>query len=169
MNTLWRPRGRYNAFLVDIGAYLLYNILSYKLGDVYPFAVPGNMVHINNIERLGKMTISLLHIIVPTILVLVVLILYINSSRKQVSKEIGELRTQLEQLDDVPELKTAAAAELIEDKAPAEEIAVQESSEKIEEQDDPADTITEAGASEYNTGKSGKIYTKEELESLIKE
>ena len=26
-----------NAFLVDIGAFLLYNILSYKLGVLYPF------------------------------------------------------------------------------------------------------------------------------------
>lgn len=120
-------------------------------------------------ERLGKMTISLLHIVVPTLLVLAILILYINASKKQLQKEIRELKTQLEKLENIPEtaVKVEDTVEEITENEPAVQIAVE--TDKKEEKDEPADTISEAGASEYNTGKSGKTYTKEELESLIKE
>lgn len=116
------------------------------------------------------MTISLLHVVVPTLLALVVLILYINASRKHVLKEIGELKAQLEKLDNVPGpvVQAEPAAETDAVSEPEEQIAVKEDEEK-EEKDEPAEEMTEAGASEYNTGKSGKIYTKEELELLIKE
>ena len=116
------------------------------------------------------MNISLLHIVVPTLLVLVVLILYINSSKKQMIKEIRELKTQLEKLERIPEtaVKVETPVDEIAEDEPAVQIAVGEDDKK-EEKDGPADNMTEAGASEYNTGKSGKTYTKEELELLIKE
>ena len=112
------------------------------------------------------MTISLLHIVVPTILVLVVLIAYMNSRNKRVMKEIGSLRTQLEKLDNASELpvKKAEPVKVEEPEALAEETVLIE-----EEKEDAAAEITEPEASKYNTGKSGKIYTKEELELLIKE
>lgn len=116
------------------------------------------------------MTISLLHIVVPTLLVLVIMILYINASKKQLLKEIRELKNQLEKLDNVPGAAVKAenlAAEKAEDE-PAVQIAVIADNEK-KEKDEPANNVNAAGASEYNTGKSGKTYTKEELELLIKE
>ncbi len=116
------------------------------------------------------MTISLLHIVVPTILILVVVILYINSSKKQLMKEIASLKTQLEKLDNVP---SAAAVEQISVNEKTEietsEPVEVKADENKETKDEPADENAVSGASEYNTGKSGKIYTKEELELLIKE
>lgn len=116
------------------------------------------------------MTISLLHIVVPTLLVLVVMILYINASKKQMLNEIRELKTQLEKLENVPGAAVEAepSVKIKAEDEPAVQIAVSDKIEK-EEKDEPADNMTEVGASEYNTGKSGKTYTKEELELLIKE
>lgn len=112
------------------------------------------------------MNISLLHIILPTILVLAVLIIYMNSCSKRILKEIGELRAQLERpagVSDTSAVREDLAEEipLAEEKSPAEE--------QVKEQDAPEPVTEEQDASEYNTGKSGKIYTKEELEILIKE
>ena len=56
----------------------------------------------NKRERLGKMTISLLHIVVPTVLALVVLIIYMSICKKKILEEISQLKAQLEILDNVP-------------------------------------------------------------------
>jgi len=114
--------------------------------------------------RLGKMLISLLLIAVPTILILAVLIPYINSRNKRIIDEISGLKAQLEQLDalSAPEnIKT-------ERKQTVPEI-MEDSTKEKEEQDADQDIAETVDASEYNTGQSGKIYTKEELELLIRE
>ena len=116
------------------------------------------------------MTISLLHIVVPTVLVLVVLILHINSRSKRMLNEIAELKTQLAKLENVsvvPEQVQVVKEEPQEE--PAQEEPIQEPETEIENQDAEAEITIEPEASKYNTGKSGKIYTKEELELLIKE
>lgn len=119
------------------------------------------------------MTISLLYIVVPTILVLAVLIYYINSRNKVVMKEIGELKTQLEKMDNVPvslnqDLYQESDKNYDLEGDAEEKIEAKETGEE-EEKDAVGDSITDNAASAYNTGKSGKIYTKEELELLIKE
>ena len=116
------------------------------------------------------MTISLLHIVVPTILILVVVILYINSSKKQVMKELAELKTQLEKLDNVPAVSAPESVPVSKKAEPevTEQVPVR-ADENEEKKDEPAEGLKEPDASEYNTGKSGKTYTKEELELLIKE
>ena len=113
------------------------------------------------------MGISLLYIIVPTILVLIVLIIYIHSRTKDMKDEIGVIRAQLEKLDNIPADLRETAGEnsavivpVIEEKQPGDE---------NELTDAYTDSLEEVKASAYNTGKSGKIYTKEELELLIKE
>lgn len=124
------------------------------------------------------MTISLLHIVVPTILVLVILILYINSSGKKVTREIGELRTQLEKMDNLTvtmppaEMQHESFVQVQDVTERVEESAEQKETGPKEEKDavkDVKEKNTDIAASAYNTGKSGKIYTKEELELLIKE
>lgn len=121
------------------------------------------------------MTVSLLYIVVPTILVLAVLILYMNSRNRAIMKEIGELKTQLEKMDNVPDSRTHAAVqqEVHEQTQDMPEDVKGDSEVKgtgeKEEKDAVEDNITDIAASAYNTGKSGKIYTKEELELLIKE
>ena len=121
------------------------------------------------------MTVSLLYIVVPTILVLGVLIFYINSRNKVVMKEIGELKTQLEKMDNVP---VPQVTDAVQQTVPEQLQDVYENTEEQtetegdgnkEEKDAVDDQITDIAASAYNTGKSGKIYTKEELELLIKE
>ena len=102
------------------------------------------------------MTISLLHIVVPTVLVLVVLILHINSRSKRMLNEIAELKTQLAKLENVSVV-------------PEQVQVVKEEPQEEPAQDAEAEITIEPEASKYNTGKSGKIYTKEELELLIKE
>ena len=113
------------------------------------------------------MIISLLPIVVPTILILAVLILVVNSRNKRVMDEIGGLKEQLEKLDNRPAASPVTAVKMEQAEEPVSEpvVGVNEN----EEQDAPVDEQTEPGASAYNTGKSGKIYTKEELELLIKE
>ncbi len=112
------------------------------------------------------MLISLLLIIVPTILTLAVLIPFINSRNKRILDEIGELKAQLEQKNILQAPENTNVVE--EPEQPEPEIQVDVIEEK-EEQDAGNTEITEPQASAYNTGKSGKIYTKEELELLIKE
>ena len=112
------------------------------------------------------MIISLLHIVVPTILILVILIPYINSCSRRIMDELRDIRTQLEQLDNVSARVPEKVKE--EPEAPAGDVLIDNNNEK-EEQDAVTEDGPEVAASEYNTGKSGKIYTKEELELLIKE
>ena len=113
------------------------------------------------------MGISLLYIIVPTILILIVLILYIRSRTKDMKDEIGAIRTQLEKLENLP----ADSPETAGDKSAVIVPVVEEDKpgDGIELTDACKDNQKEVEASAYNTGKSGKIYTKEELELLIKE
>ena len=112
------------------------------------------------------MTISLLHIVVPTILVTAVLIVYMNSCKKRVLEEIGELRAQLEKLDNGSEPYAVQDVPVTVETPPAAEVLIEEKTEE-KDTDEPADVEDDVSA--YNTGKSGKIYTKEELELLIKE
>ena len=121
------------------------------------------------------MTVSLLYIVVPTILVLAVLIFYINSRNKKVMKEIGELKTQLEKMDNVPVSHVSAAIQQDGDEQIQDELETTEEQPElketgiVEEKDAVEEQSADVAASAYNTGKSGKIYTKEELELLIKE
>lgn len=85
-------------------------------------------------------------------------------------REMSELKTQLETLSAVsvvPE-KDRTETEVSIEPVQEEQIETTDNTE-IEKQDAEADIKTEPEASAYNTGKSGKIYTKEELELLIKE
>jgi hypothetical protein len=77
--------------------------------------------------------------------------------------ELGELRKQLEQLSNM----SAPAAEKKRPEPECQIADVETDKEEKEDAEVPAETDT--AASKYNTGKSGKIYTKEELELLIKE
>jgi len=72
------------------------------------------------------MTVSLLYIVVPTILVLAVLICYMNSCNKKILKELGELKDQLEKMDNV----TASLEPVAELQSVVEQ--EEESSEKTE-------------------------------------
>jgi hypothetical protein len=88
-------------------------------------------------------------------------------------KEIGELKTQLEKMDNVPvfpnqDLNQESDKDYDPEGDAEETIEAKETGEE-EEKDAAVDSITDSAASAYNTGKSGKIYTKEELELLIKE
>ena len=110
------------------------------------------------------MLISLLLFALPTVLIIAILIPFINSSNRRVLNELEELKLQLEQLSNVsapvPE-KNVEAPVRPEPEIQAEDIEKEEKDAEITEQ--------EIAASAYNTGKSGKTYTKEELELLIKE
>ena len=113
------------------------------------------------------MSINVLYIIVPTILILIVLIFFVHSRTKDMKDEIATIRTQLEKLDN-------ASVDSGEDTGEKTAVIVPEVEEKTpelvnEEKDANTDGLNEPAASAYNTGKSGKIYTKEELELLIKE
>lgn len=114
---------------------------------------------------MGKMLISLLLIVVPTVLILAILIPFINSRSKRVMDELGALKTQLEQLGNV----SVPAAEKTSAEPDYPEPPVQADDDNEEEQDAEMDAAADIPASPYNTGKSGKTYTKEELELLIKE
>lgn len=111
------------------------------------------------------MLISLLLIALPTVLIIAILIPFINSSNKRVLNELEELKMQLEQLSNVSAPVPEKNAET--PVRPEPEIQAEDNNEK--EEKDAADDVQEIAASEYNTGKSGKTYTKEELELLIKE
>lgn len=115
------------------------------------------------------MTISLLHIVVPTVLALAVLILYMTSCKNRILKEISQLKAQLEKLENIPASDIPEKAEEPIRTVQTETETLTEENEKIEEKDAPEPETAENDASTYNTGKSGKIYTKEELELLIKE
>ena len=115
---------------------------------------------------------SFLYIVVPTVLILVVVILLFNSRSKRMMKEMTNIRTQLESLENkAPQAEQIQPAEE-KAAAPAEEPEKEPEPEPEREEeikDAPEETQKETEASAYNTGKSGKIYTKEELELLIKE
>lgn len=115
------------------------------------------------------MTISLLHIVVPTVLALVVLIVYTNLCKKKVLEEISQLKAQLEKMGNVS-VSELPQAELVKNSTIRPEEEIMTENDETEEEKDALEIITMDGdASVYNTGKSGKIYTKEELELLIKE
>lgn len=121
------------------------------------------------------MTVSLLYIVVPTILVLAVLIFYMNFCNKRILKELGELKDQLEKMDNVTaSLEPVAELQSVveQEEEPSEKTETVLCFEEVgesEEKDAVTENDMDETASAYNTGKSGKIYTKEELELLIKE
>lgn len=110
------------------------------------------------------MLISLLLYALPTVLIIAVLIPFVNTSNKRIMNELEELKMQLEQLSNV----SAPAAEKTAEEPVRPEPEIQADDSKEEEKDAEI-TGQEIAASAYNTGKSGKTYTKEELELLIKE
>jgi len=110
------------------------------------------------------MLISLLLIVLPTVLIIAILIPFINSSNKKVLNELEELRQQLEQLGNVPTPVTENKK-----MGPVCTEPEKQAEDSNEEEMDAEITEQEITASAYNTGKSGKVYTKEELELLIKE
>lgn len=103
-----------------------------------------------------------------------VFLLFINSRHKKQMDELRRIRQQLEDLKDVPvSVREEVIAEMAEEQSP-QILPQKETATKIieltEEKQDAEEMVTETPeASTYNTGKSGKVYTKEELELLIKE
>ena len=110
----------------------------------------------------------MLIILLQTLLILGVLILYINSRSKRVIKEVASLKEQLETLGNVSVVPEEVKTEAIPQAEPVQEEQIMEPDVEIETQD-AEEPAADTDASAYNTGKSGKIYTKEELELLIKE
>lgn len=105
------------------------------------------------------------------VLPLLILVLFINSRHKKLMAAIRQLG---EQLDEVKSYAAPVDQAVKTDEAKCAEKSVQESAvaeivQLTEEKQDAVIKGEENAASAYNTGKSGKIYTKEELELLIKE
>ena len=103
---------------------------------------------------------------VPVLLILLVLVLVVNSRHKKQMAAIEEIRQQLDEMTVHP----VQTEETDCDEGPVEEQVVTEIAQLTEEKKGAGENEEETSeASAYNTGKSGKIYTKEELELLIKE
>lgn len=101
------------------------------------------------------------------LLALLIIILFINSRHKKQMDELMEIRQQFEVLNDIP-VRESATDEDTRESESSQEQAVTEIIQLTEERQGAEEKeISEASA--YNTGKSGKTYTKEELELLIKE
>ena len=109
---------------------------------------------------------SFILILLAMVIVMAVLMLFISRKNKRQMKELEHIAQQLDDMKTVP-------AEMPEEEPETEvpqETAVTEIIELTEEKQDAAiEQKCDVEASAYNTGKSGKIYTKEELELLIKE
>jgi hypothetical protein len=90
-------------------------------------------------------------------------------------KEISKVKIQLENMDNVPVASESAVADhRCEKNGNVKPVTAEDRAEVRETgENDKKDAVrlssTDVAASAYNTGKSGKIYTKEELELLIKE
>lgn len=130
-------------------------------------------------------------IVVQAVLILIallVLMLFINNRHKKQMDELMKIRQQIEVLNSIPVKEPVADetirdgesaddsvceaedSEVTRDDAASQEQAVTEIIQLTEEKQDAEEKEKELSeASTYNTGKSGKVYTKEELELLIKE
>jgi len=105
-------------------------------------------------------------ILLAMLIVTVILMLFISNRNKRQMKELERI---VHQLDDMTTAPDDSPEEEPEQETPQEN-AVAEIIELTEEKQDAAgDRVCDVEASAYNTGKSGKVYTKEELELLIKE
>ena len=113
-------------------------------------------------------TNSFVLILLALLVIMIVLLLFIGSRYKRQMASIEQINQQLTNLTAVPPDEQTGTCE--EEASAEEQTAVDLITAITEEKQDAADeTECEAEASAYNTGKSGKIYTKEELELLIKE
>lgn len=115
-------------------------------------------------------------ILLSLLIVMAVLMLFISRRHRKQMDELHSIKEQLENLEAVPvsapEEAVEKAAEAIAEEQPAQELPQEDAAEEIEIVDEKQDAEGEKQipeASPYNTGKSGKVYTKEELELLIKE
>lgn len=127
-------------------------------------------------ERLENMIISLLMIAILIVILLIVFMIVSRNDHKRQMMELSDIRHRLEELETAvpePECETVSEpdTEVTEnEEGISQEQAVTEIIELTEEKQDAEETDKkEPQASTYNIGKSGKVYTKEELELLIKE
>ncbi|MBP3385005.1 MAG: hypothetical protein J6M22_06045 [Firmicutes bacterium] len=107
-------------------------------------------------------------ILLALLVIMIVLLLFIGSRYKKQMASIEQINQQLTNLAAVPADEQTEAS--VEDASEVEQTAVDLIAAITEEKQDAREDVKEESeASAYNTGKSGKIYTKEELELLIKE
>lgn len=99
----------------------------------------------------------------------VVLLVQLNKKVKIQTDELEKTRQCLEQMESTEIPKADVVAE--ETAQPEPQVISEVLTEPIieERQDVEAEVENQPEASTYNTGKSGKVYTKEELELLIRE
>lgn len=126
-------------------------------------------------------------IIVQAVLILLALLIFIlftNNRHKKQMDELMKIRQQLEMLNNIhvrepvedkeDEPGEQAEGVISEKEGSTEEASQEQAVTEIiqlteEKQDAEENEKGTSEASTYNTGKSGKVYTKEELELLIKE
>lgn len=99
----------------------------------------------------------------------VVLLVQLNKKVKIQTDELEKTRQCLEQMESTDLPKTDDRTKEMERQEPQviSEVLTEPTIE--ERQDVEAEVEIQPEASTYNTGKSGKVYTKEELELLIRE
>ena len=108
---------------------------------------------------------SFILILISMLIVMAVLMLFINSRHKKQMNSLMQLQEQQQDLKAVPAGAPVTGTDVsLQKQAAAEIIELTE-----DKKDAESDGKPETEASAYNTGNSGKIYTKEELELLIKE
>jgi len=110
---------------------------------------------------------------VAVIVAVIVLLVQINKKAKMQVVELQKTRQCLERIESPERNVTQSPAVTELEASPAEEITESRpdvsTDVNIREQDVSEETAEKPEASPYNTGISGKIYTKEELELLIRE
>lgn len=115
-----------------------------------------------------KMIIGLLLAVAIPVIVIVLLVQLNKKATKQLD-ELGKIRQCLEAKAPEQQPDAKSLQEITAQVMPEEPEAEQNDSMIEEMTDAPKNPQEALEASKYNTGKSGKVYTKEELELLIKE
>ena len=114
-------------------------------------------------------TLIVLLLAVAISVIVIALLVQLNKKATMQIDELRKIRQYLE-AEALEEQPAEESAQEIPVQDVPEEPEAEQNDSVIEEMTDAPNNPQEASeASKYNTGKSGKIYTKEELELLIKE
>ena len=151
-------------------------ITYYNIGGVYLFAKMEQQDNTKPIitieqERYGIMGMNDFVLILLALLVFAaVMMLFVSSRHKKQMEAFTQINQQLKNLEagSGSEIREPYAEEESQDNQAAEVALIAAITEE-EKKDASEDMSEDTEASAYNTGTSGKIYTKEELELLIKE